>query len=81
MNWAIPAAPAGDTASGSKPDSAINCEARRIAETPDLAAALTMGALKRAGTNEGKPAAPASGVTFEPLPDTDAHGAGPAVKP
>ena len=44
MNWAIPWAPAGETAPASKPDSAISCAASRAPETFQRAAARMIGA-------------------------------------
>src|SRR5919106_3904936 len=54
MNWAIPRAPAGDTARGLKPDSAISCAASSAAETFQRAAECSSGSWKRPGTNEGR---------------------------
>ena len=62
MNWAIPWAPAGETANGLKFDSAISWAASRPAETFQRAAARRIGARKR-GRDEARearpPAAPA----------------------
>ena len=50
MNWAIPAAPAGETANGLKFDSAISCAASTAAETFQRRAAAASASRKRAGT-------------------------------
>ena len=62
MNWAIPWAPAGETANGLKFDSAISCAASSAAETFQRAAARSSGARKRAGTKAGRPAAAGGGA-------------------
>ena len=56
MNCAMPLAPAGETASGLKLDSARSCAARTLAGTFQRDEARAIGARKRAGTNEGRPA-------------------------
>ena len=84
MNWAIPRAPAGETAYGLKFDSAISCAASRPAETFQRAAARTIGARKRGGTKPGRPAAPAPRPSADRPPTRSfrraaEQGAGPVV--
>ena len=50
MNWAIPLAPAGETANGLKFDSAMSCAASSAAETFQRRAARAIGSRNRAGT-------------------------------
>ena len=83
MNWAIPRAPAAETANGLKFGSAISWAASDPAETFQRSAERSMGIRKRAGTKPGSPAvgsrspAPAGGG---PTPLSAAeHGAGPRV--
>ncbi len=85
MNCAMPWAPAGEIAKGSKFDSAISWAASRAAETFQRAAARSSGARKRDGTKEGRPAGADPGVPSTPPPVTalpaSEQGGGPAVKP
>jgi hypothetical protein len=75
----MPWAPAGETAPGSKLDSARSWAASRAAETFQRAAERASGTRNRAGTNDGSPP-PAA---FRPsLPPADAeHGSGPREYP
>src|SRR5262245_49927918 len=85
MNWAIPWAPAGDTAAGLKFDSAISCAAISAADTFQRAADRRIGARNRAGTNDGRPPPPPlspSPPGVEPIEFAAfEHGAGPRSKP
>jgi len=53
MNWAIPSAPAGLRAVGSKPDSTWICAASSAAPTLQRCAERDSGARNCAGTNAG----------------------------
>src|SRR3954470_23749589 len=84
MNWAMPCAPAGETAYGSKPDSAERCAASSEAETSQRAAEASRTARKRAGTKLGRtacaeppPSSPAPSTAF---PAAE-HGGGLPSKP
>jgi hypothetical protein len=83
MNWAIPWAPAGETASGSKFDSAASCAARSPAETLQRAAARSIGARNGPGTNAGNPSEAARPSAARPPTElaSAAHGAGPRTYP
>ena len=85
MNWAIPCAPAGETAFGLKFDSAISWAASSAAETfqrvPPRAAAASR---KRAGTKAGQPGRrppPRRRLGAATRSPAAEHGAGPASKP
>src|SRR6478672_2395563 len=84
MNWAMPCAPAGETAKGSKPDSAESCAASSEAETFQRAAEASSDARKRAGTKLGRTGwadpAPSSPAPSTALPAAE-HGGGPPSKP
>src|SRR6476659_6983537 len=84
MNWAIPSAPAGETAPGSKPDSARSWAASSAGETFQRDAERRSASRKRTGTKSGSPAAPAAAPS-PPDPSTELpaaeHGAGPPSKP
>ena len=62
MNWAIPRAPAGETALGLKPDSAISCAASSPGETFQREAERRIGSRYGAGTKLGQPGAPSEAV-------------------
>ena len=88
MNWAIPCAPAGETANGLKFDSAISCAASRAAGTFQRDEARISGPRNRAGTKAGSDAAlagpspPTVVDRCEPTRSPAAEqGAGPATKP
>jgi hypothetical protein len=83
MNWAIPWAPAGETANGLKFDSAISWAASRPAETFQRSAARAIAARNRGGTKSGSPAAasrspPAAEIAPTAFPAAE-QGAGPRV--
>jgi hypothetical protein len=58
MNWAIPWAPAEDTARGLNRDSAISWAASSPGETFQRAAERMIGSRNCAGTKDGNPGAP-----------------------
>src|SRR5215211_2136407 len=84
MNWAIPWAPAGETANGLKFDSTINWAASRPAETSQRSAERSIASLNCGGTKSGSASA-----AWRPSPAADPamafaaseHGAGPRAKP
>src|SRR4051794_22940321 len=82
MNWAMPCAPAGEPALGSKPDSAISWAPRSAAETLQCAAAWRIVARNWLGTNEGSDSPESEPSDWRPieLPSSE-QGAGPASKP
>ncbi len=57
MNWAMPRAPAGETALGLKPDSAISCAASKPGETFQRDAERRIGSRYCAGTKARQPRA------------------------
>ena len=83
MNWAMPWAPAVETANGLKFDSARSWAASSPAETFQRAAARSIVARNRGGTKPGSPSAarrspPIGGIAATRSPAAE-HGAGPLV--
>src|SRR4051812_13181255 len=84
MNWAMPRAPAGETARGLNPDSAISWAASSPGETFHRDAECSSGARYGAGTNPGSavalawPASSPSGPTRLPASE---QGGGPPTNP
>jgi hypothetical protein len=80
MNCAMPRAPAGETASGLKFDSARSCAARTAGETFHRDAALAIRSRNRDGTNEGRPLAaeaPSEARFADTASPAAEHGSGP----
>lgn len=87
MNWAIPSAPADETARGLNPDSAISCAASSPGDTFQRAAERSSGSRNGPGTKLGTPElraspSPSPGDPAGPtaLP-TSEQGGGPATYP